>query len=319
MTLKEIFQKLFQKKEQQEQQEEKPKKEWVKKYEEKWRIEARKRMDFTIFIWLTGFFLLIVPSIIFFQTAGLLIGLFVWMFTVSKTFQFFLVSVPEITGLLTINLFTGELRPYGTGLHFRYPWEQVKIGNYINLRLITQNRPDETYPSKDGPMMIVKWSFQYQANIYLLPKFIAVDETTINKGLGDVGSSFLSSQIKMRDALDCKKEQETIEESLKEKFEEALLKGETPEELYGIDLVVVSLADLDYEEKFQRVRASELVAMRLKEIAKKLQTGDITETDALNNAMIINGDIKKHVQEVAGKGGEALAALLMAMSRGGKE
>ncbi len=244
----------------------------------------------------------------------MLIGMALWLPAMAYLVKPFLVSVPEVTGLLTINLLTGTLRPYGTGMHFRFPWEQVKVGNYINLRTITPNQRKESYPSADGPAMIVKWSFQYIPRLELLPRFIAVDQSTIDNGLGDVGSSFLSAEIARRNAIDCKTNQAQLEAGLQSAFEGQFNRGvigETVEHFYGIDIVRISLADVDYDEKFQRARTSEQVAKRLRDIATAIITEhpDIKPKDAMNTALIINGDVSKNVQEVEG---DPLAGLFMA-------
>lgn len=284
------------------------------------------KITFAICFWLVLFFVFSVASL--FTTYPMTIGVVVWFVALAYWHRQFFISVPEVTGLVTINLITGRLHPYRTGVHFRYPWEQVKGGNYLNLRIVTQERK-ETYPSSDGPLMEAEWSFQYRPTIEGLPRYIAVDESTINKGLVDVGSSFLSSQIAKKEAIECKKEQTGLEGELKRTFEEEKIKIKladgkeeeiTLEEFYGIDIVRVSLADLDYEEKFQQVRVTEQIATRLKKIAAgiKAENPDISSKDALNTAMIINKNVTKHVQEVEGEGGKALAGLFMAMATGGK-
>ena len=275
--------------------------------------------------------------------SGLLLGVGIWILAFVTTLRLFLVSVPEITALITINLFLKSteqepyrnLRPYPTGMHFKYPWEQVEPDNYINLRLITASVVED-YPSLDGPKIKTKWSFQYRARWWQLPTYIAVDQTTITSGLHDVGSGSLSAKIARTKAIECKTTQADIEKELQKKFEEKIggsdpsaegdektdEKEKTLEDLYGIDVVRVALADIDFDDKFQQVRTTEKVSDTLQEIAKKIQAGakddSISSKEALNVALIVNGDITKSVQEVEGQGGEALAALLMAMSRGGK-
>jgi len=241
--------------------------------------------------------------------------LVIWLVLMALSVDKFLLSVPEITGLLTVDVFTGALRPYGTGFHLRYPWEQVKAGNYINLRIITEPI-EESYPAQDGPSMLTKWSFQYRPRLDMLARYISVDDRTIKEGLKDVGSSILSANIAQVPAADCKKNQQQVEEELKKEFQDL---HPTPAELYGIDLIRVSLADVDYEPTVQAVRASEQVAARLRAIAAAIRTENpaISQKDAMNLALIIHGNIKKDVVEVEGEGGNALAALLIAASRGG--
>ncbi|MFZ2356958.1 MAG: SPFH domain-containing protein, partial [Candidatus Omnitrophota bacterium] len=284
---------------------------------------SRDRILFAVSCWIIALFALVLTgSIILGEYGGAFIGVAAWLVLFAYTLRFFIVSVPEVTGLATINLLKGgELRPYGPGLHFKYPWEQVEEGNYINFRLVEKSL-SETYPAKDGPVLKVKWFFQYRPQLDLLGRYIAVSEDVISTGLTDVGSKFLSQEIGSRwaSAEECKTNQDKIADDLKKSFEQNLLafkkeganigipfapsEGEnlTLEWLYGIDLIQVGLADMDYEEKFQEVRSSKAVAKRLREIAEYLKRGDISEKDALNAAMIINKNITKNVQEVEGKG-----------------
>lgn len=248
---------------------------------------------------------------------SLLLGGALGLFLVAMSFKTFTVSVPEVTGLLTVNtLSNGEPIPYGPGLHVRYPWEQVKEGNFINLRLITK-RKTETYPSKDGSLLLVDWSYQYRTRVDLLPIYITVDEETIEGGLTDVGSSILSANIAEKNADDCKAEQQEFEQELWEEFCEM---KPTPEELYGVELVRVSLADMDYEASVQGVRASEAVTQRLLLIAAAIKEDNpgIGDEAAMSMALVINGNMQKRVQAVEGEAGNALAALLASMGGGGK-
>ncbi len=244
-------------------------------------------------------------------------GFIVWCLMMAWTVRGFMVSVPEVTGLVTVSYFGGELQTYGTGLHFRFPWEQVRVGNYINLRLVTVTK-EGTYPSKDGPLMLVKWSYQYEPISQRLDRYISADDSTIKDGLGEVGGSILSVQIGAMEADNCKKNQHEIETALKKKFEETT---PPPGELYGIKLVRVSLSDVDYEPTVQKVRATQKIAKALQGIAKDItdQHKDISGKDAMNTAMVINGDVKKTVTEVEGRAGEAIAALIMAAAGAGKE
>lgn len=246
---------------------------------------------------------------------GAFVGAFVGARVAGKSVPHYMVSVPEVTGLLTVNtLRDGRFEVYRPGLHFRFPWEQAKTGNYINLRTITRQK-EENYPTADGPKMHVKWSYQYRPDYKKLDKYLSVEEDTIEKGVSDIGSGVLSSEIGLMGALDVKKLQKGLGKKMRGIFKEIkLMEGERLEAFYGIELINVALADVDFDERFQRIRTSEQIANQLEEIAKRLKTGEISDKDALNAAMIINGDIKKNVQEVEGQGGQALAALLMAMA-----
>lgn len=227
----------------------------------------------------------------------------------------------------------GALRPYGPGIHFKYPWEQVKDGNYINFRIVKVMRT-ETYPAQDGPALDVKWFFQYRPRLELLGRYIAVSQDVIDTGLTDVGSSFLSAAIARLPAEFCKTKQALLEKALKEAFDKRPVDLEkdgaelglpapsedadqTLEYLYGIHLVEVGLNDVDYEERYQKARATKAISKTLRETAEDIKRDkDIPDKDAMNIALIINGHVEKRVQEVEGRGGQALAALLMAMAGG---
>ena len=245
---------------------------------------------------------------------------------VALNIKHFLVSVPEVTGLLTVNVITGKMKPHGPGIHLRWPWEQIKDGLFINLRIVTESM-EETYPSKDGPEMLVKWSFQYRpsvARIYdkkgmsPLERYISADDDTIKIGLKDVGSSILSADIAQLNSYESKAQQRSLENRLEKEFETLT---PTPEELYGIELIRVSLADVDLEPEVQKVKASQVVATTLQKMATGIRVDhpEINPKDALNAAMIIDGKITKHVIEVEGEGGNALAALLVTALGGGKK
>lgn len=251
------------------------------------------------------------------EVISLLLGVVVWLLLMYKTVDSFLASVPEVTGLLTVNVFTGALVPYGPGLHYRYPWEQVKEGNFINLRIITEEMV-ETYPSKDGPLMHVKWSFQYRPHLSRLATYIAVGDDTIKNGVKDVGSSVLSANIAETNAANCKKYQQQFEHALWEEFGKH---EPTPAHLYGIDLIRTSLADVDYDKAVQDARSTRQVSKILIGVAKNIKKSlpHIHDKDAMNTALIKHGLVKKDVVEVEGQGGKALAGLFMGAMRGRRE
>ncbi|MDP2593231.1 MAG: SPFH domain-containing protein [bacterium] len=277
------------------------------------KVEQAPRMAVALISWV----LLLVLSVVLTAWLGvrLQFGLALWAFVMSFSVRPFMVSVPEYTALVTINLLREDidaLREYRTGLHFRYPWEQVKIGNYINLRLLPLGKTED-YPSKDGPKMHATWQAPYKVVDAI--KYIGVGRESVEDILTKAGSGVLSAYIARHNAEDAKEKQEDAEKILQQKFTEMKL-----EEICGVHIPVVSLADLDYEESVQKVRATQYIARKVKEIAKELQgkgRGRISDGESLNDAMILHKDVTKHINQVEGKGGEALAALLMGMAQGG--
>lgn len=250
----------------------------------------------------------------YYITLGFGLGTASWLYGNGKMIKFFMVSVPEVTGLVTVNLFTGGMNAYPAGLHFRWPWEQVKDGNYINLRTMKTDDKQETFPCKDGPVVIVKWSLQYRSSVEKLPAYISVDEETINNGLNEVASSFLA--IKIRDT----KSEDVRKKEKKEELEKDLLNHfqtiatvpikqpdgtytHTPlEDFYGISIMLAPIADVDFEESYQQARSTDQIMKKYKQTAAhvmrmgKKGDGSITNKDALDSVLMVAGKgVKKDV------------------------
>ncbi len=232
---------------------------------------------------------------------------------ISSTIGNFLVSVPEITGLVTINIFTGELAVYGTGFSVRFPWEQVEEGNYINMRQVPKII-EETYPSTDSTMA-TKWQFLYTPTLDGLPKYISADDDTIKTGLAGLGGSVLGFEIGIRSSAQCKAEKDLIENKVKDQFvEDEDSDVLTPWALYGITIDRVSITDLDFDLSVQEARSNMEVGRRIREMAADIRKEhpDISGKEAMNLAMITNGKTAKQIFEIEGlaKFAESLAGIV---------
>ncbi len=231
-------------------------------------------------------------------TGGFAFGLIVMSFTINA----FLVSVPEITGLITVNVLLTEqeaLNIYGTGMHFRFPCEQVKKGNFINLRQVTVSI-EETYPSKDS-LMLCKIEFQYTPSLEGLGRYISASASTIQTGLSAIVGSVLSSQISSRTSQEAKVDQEKIETLVKEKITES---NPTPLKMYGIVIDRVSLKDLDYDAATQVALSSQKVALLVQDIAKAMRIDhpDMSGREAMDYALVIGGQVKKQIFDIPNLG-----------------
>jgi len=189
------------------------------------------RGGFSFFVW--GLSLLIIPFCIYFigPLWGWSIGTVIWMEAFAQSFHLFVVSVPEVTGLITLNYFVRptpidpytNLHVYPPGLSFKFPWEQVKEGLYINLRIVTltffedfstksspskvtvrQTEKDGSFTHKTktlrskagaGPKVTVRGEVQYRAILELLPRYIAVAEESILEGLLNIIRSDLAIEV----------------------------------------------------------------------------------------------------------------------------
>jgi len=191
------------------------------------------RGGFSFFVW--GLSLLIIPFCIYFigPLWGWSIGTVIWMEAFAQSFHLFVVSVPEVTGLITLNYFVRptpidpytNLHVYPPGLSFKFPWEQVKEGLYINLRIVTltffedfstksspskvtvrQTEKDGSFTHKTktlrskagaGPKVTVRGEVQYRAILELLPRYIAVAEESILEGLLNMRILFETENAKL--------------------------------------------------------------------------------------------------------------------------
>lgn len=179
----------------------------------------------------------------------------IWIYLLGRALPYFLVSVPEVTSLIAINLFGGELKEYQTGIHLRFPWEQVKPGNYITLRIFAKDfAKGETYPALDGVMLHVVWGFQYRGMRGNIGKYIAVDKTVIDGGLHDIGSSFLAQIFANLTAETARKNIKRIENCVKGHFEyEIPLELQEPTE--SNTNTVAPLADISDKEIWKKREA----------------------------------------------------------------
>ncbi len=288
----------------------------------------RRRMYVALLFWILVAIIAIMVASTLFGKYGLTIGLALGILNFGLSVKYFLISVPEVTGLLTINLFGGKLFPYGPGLHFKYPWEIVKEKNYFSLEAVTVKREEfATFVSRDGVPLLVDWTFQYRPDEEKLDTFIGFNRGEIEKGFADLLSGNISAAIAEQDAIPARANIQVIRDELQKPFEDTAAVGSPGiklEEKYGVQVVNTAIADIAFTEDFQKARTTERVAERLNMVAESLQKKsdgtkkDIKDKDALNTALIINKNVTKHIQEVEGEGGQALAALIMAAARGGK-
>lgn len=239
-------------------------------------------------------------------------GTAAWVFVMGRIFRYFTVSVPEVTGLVTVDLLTGNMHTYGTGLKFRSPTEQVKEGNFINLRTMKTDDKQETFPCKDGPVVQVKWSSQYKTSVEQLSQYITVDEEIINKGINEVTSSFLALKIRgmNSEAIRGVETKSELEQSVLEHFrnsatvpmkDEGGIVHEVPiEKAYGIKILMITIADVDFEVDYQKARSADQVMKKYKETADAIAKGDgsISNKDALDNVLMVAGQgIKKNISQ----------------------
>ncbi len=235
------------------------------------------------------------------------LNLAAWVLLFGVTFRFFLVAVPEVTGLAVLNFFTGELRELRSGLRFKFPWEVVRRENFVSLELVKQER-EETYASQDGPMLKVKYSYQYRPALGRLVKYIQVDESVINAGFTDITSSLLSEILGGKVAVYAREHVKEVEGQVVERLKNDRVDvggvkqtwKEKLEELYGINFKLVAMADIDYSDDYQQVRSGKARMSVFAETVKELQaqTGLVNPKDAVNTVLVEQGKAEKKIFEI---------------------
>ncbi|ODS34495.1 MAG: SPFH domain / Band 7 family protein [Candidatus Scalindua rubra] len=215
------------------------------------------------------------------------------------------------------SLVSGKHKTYGPGGHFCVPWEQLTHEN-IDMRI--RHLPfDGLFPSKEGPKVSVTFSLQYKPLLNRLPTYISIDKTVLNEGMLSIISSHVCSFIANHSIGSEAIEIHNRAQKLKDYLSTNLKNKDSFVELYGIEIVEVPYVKIRYEERYRKVLTNKGVSEKVMEIATRLSSEEITVNQALNIAMVINGDIKKHITEWEGSGIElgylALASFLKKLAK----
>jgi hypothetical protein len=189
----------------------------------------KEKMIFACVIWCVSLVTFLSIAIVFLGPLyGILVSLAIWIRLAGGTLSLFLLSVPKVAGLVTTNWLSGYIESYGTGIHFKYPWEQVEDDHYISIRLVAENY-GEDFPAHDGPKVVLKWTIQYRPTIEKLFMYISVDETKIREGFEAIGNSYLSDRIAIESAVRAREKVVQLQDGMKTLFEK------TPVDIREID------------------------------------------------------------------------------------
>ncbi|MBX9906325.1 hypothetical protein K2X96_00300 [Patescibacteria group bacterium] len=302
--------------------------------------EASLEIDMLIAVvaWVVSFcFFVFVGSLLAPVNWGVPFAVSAWIVCVGSTLPWFMVSVPEYCGLITINVLGkptdddpyANMEVYETGLSFCAPYKQRKLGNYINLRAVAVEE-EEDFAAKNGPAIKTKQVYMYRADPKLLPRYIAADDSIIREGLVAIGSGYLSEAISHRDAQDARGALDELNRGLRNRFEtfNAIAANSqearsiasrglplTYESLYGIDFIEAVVADADYEAQYQTALSNSARSALIDATAAKLAAAGIAPKDAANAALLQYGVVSKTIFEVEGNAHQALAAVLASLGK----
>jgi regulator of protease activity HflC (stomatin/prohibitin superfamily) len=252
--------------------------------------------------WITHLFAPSPPSYYF--------ALALWVIGVSWTLKWFTASVPQQTALVLVNSLSGSLREVPSGLSFKLPWEHAPLPNYLELQTLSVEVQGD-FVASDGPVVAVKGTVQFRIKPGKGVTVVGYSEKAFFEGIRQVCASFLSDYLSKHSAIEVRSDAKILEGQLL-----AYLKSgeQSLQNNFGVEAQLVSIADIAFEEDYQRIRTDHSTALELVSIAKRLRVGEMTEAEALQAAMILSGDIKKKVIEINGLGPDALSKRLIAIA-----
>jgi predicted nucleic acid-binding Zn-ribbon protein len=253
------------------------------------RGQSGNKIIFACAVWII-LFLIFLPLGIFFLGFfyGSLISYAVWVILITRTLKFFLVSVPKVGGLVTMNLYDGYMETYEPGVHFKYPWEQVENDHYISMRLVNEHFV-KSFPTNDGPKVNLGWTLQYYATIAGLPKYIAVDESKIKGGFEAVGNSYLSDRTAIKTAVEAREAVKELEAGLKRLF------AKTPAQVREMDREMFMRDIYISEKKLEGYSDSDIekIEEEIDNLKAKIENLDKEIKDSKEEVDSISEDILK--------------------------
>jgi len=241
-------------------------------------------------------------SILLFLSIHWLLGIGAWLFVMGISLSSFVIFVPEITGWVTHNKFSGKVIGYKPGCHIKYPWE--KITDSVSLKMRSGSF-SETYNSKDGIDMLVKFSYGYEPSEDNLQTFIQTDESIIETEIMILISGILSNIISSYSADYNQTNRNKINEYLVKIFKitkaqnRQIQRGGKPgvknkniKSAFGINMKMFHVESMKYSEPYKRAKAAESANSR-----KINNIYEILEIDPSAS----NKDVKKAYRRMANK------------------
>lgn len=238
------------------------------------------------------------------------LALGIWVVGVGWTHSWFMAIVPQQTALVLVNRLSGSLREVPSGFSFKLPWEHAPLVNYLELQTLSV-KVHGNFIANDGPVVVVDGTVQFRIKPGKAVTVVGHTEEAFFEGIRQVCASFLSDYLSRHSAKELRSNAKILENQML-----AHLKSgeQSLQEKFGVEARLVSIADIAFEEDYQRIRTDHSTATELVEIAHRLRMGKMTEAEALQAAMILSGDIKKKVIQISGLGSDALSARLIAIA-----
>lgn len=188
-------------------------------------------------------------------------------------YQWFIVSVPKLTGLIATNYFIKEQRVYSTGWSIKYPWESYTLNDYIDLqadfaqKLAHGGQSGSTFITSERVPVKFDWTAQFRPYLRLLPVYVSTENRTISQGLEEVIESVIALTI-TGVAVDDIKNPETLKrlrvnlaralEGEEVGGEASILdeEGNTLEERFGINVELVTFSPPEFAKEYQEAQTA---------------------------------------------------------------
>lgn len=302
----------------------------------------------SILSWVTGL-IIIVITVKFFSDSyywSLFLGVWLWALGVAATIRWriAIVVTPEVSATIITNSYMGvDADPFRnqivltTGTWFKFWWEQEVDGLIINMREVPQEF-DEDFPCEDGVPIRVRGSFTYRPDVDLLPRYIAVDDDVINKGLVNLATGRISRLASQHPAETARGMIQGFQDDVVSAFDNPTIiagmiaRGEaralaarggwslTLEHIYGISFNQLQVGDVAYSDAYQLVLEQRARSRQVDDAITRHATrlgitpGSVAEAvqvQALTSAVLAEfGIINVSSVRVEGDMGQGLAAIL---------
>lgn len=284
--------------------------------------QRNTRIAFAVFLW--GLIVALTLSLAIYLSPtrlSLAIGIVIALNLIAESTRFVLVAVPEYTALLLINYFAqpdeehdqyANLMVLTSGLHPKFPWDQVKEENFIDLRVIEQPY-DEDFISKDNIPVNYSGTIFFQPLAERLPRYLAFADTTIKVNLLEILTGYYTGITQSLTAQECREHQGKIREGIPVLF--GATGGQLAlEEYYGLNrLKPPTLGDVTYEESYQKAITNQTNVDVDSATAQRLRAENpgLTAQAAMDFVQVRAGIVKRTINDInsEAKGGEAFSAL----------
>jgi len=242
-------------------------------------------------------------SVLLFLSIHWLLSISAWLLIIGISFSKFVIYVPEVTGWVTHNKFSGKVIGYGSGYHIKYPWE--KIADSISLKVVT-NQFTKYYDAEDGPEMKFSCTYSYKPSENRLEQFIKVDKSTIESAILGGISTIASRFVSQKEAIEARGAVEEAGKEILTNFEDKTKVQTTEgdkgiEKAFGINVVMIRIDDIEYPESFRKARAASAQAKEMVDAAKTYKLDEtVTGKDALNFILVQEGKADKKIIDLEG-------------------